>query len=57
MVFIADRFSRETLQMQREEFKQWGVMADWDNPYVTSDAKFVQNELNVFQKLYEKVAV
>lgn len=56
LCYTAHRFSRVTIDQQRDEFKQWGVMADWDNPYITSDASFVQNELDVFQKLYDMVS-
>lgn len=42
---------------QREEFKLWGIMADWNsdaNIYRTFDKKFIENQLEIFLKLYEK---
>jgi len=35
---------------QREGFKKLGIMADWDNPYVTMDFKF---EANIYRTLCE----
>ncbi len=38
------------VDLQREEFKALGVIADWDNPYVTMDFKF---EANIYRTLCE----
>ncbi len=36
------------VDIQREEFKKLGVIADWDNPYLTMDYKF---EANIYRTL------
>jgi len=36
------------VDIQREEFKALGVVADWDNPYLTMDYKF---EANIYRTL------
>ncbi|KIM11576.1 MAG: isoleucyl-tRNA synthase [Sulfuricurvum sp. PC08-66] len=36
------------VNIQREEFKQMGIVADWDNPYLTMDARF---EANIYRTL------
>ncbi|RXJ98709.1 isoleucine--tRNA ligase [Arcobacter sp. CECT 8986] len=36
------------IDIQREEFKQLGVIGDWDNPYMTMDFKF---EANIYREL------
>ncbi|MFA6788690.1 MAG: class I tRNA ligase family protein, partial [Arcobacteraceae bacterium] len=36
------------IDIQREEFKQLGVVADWKNPYLTMDFKF---EANIYREL------
>ncbi len=36
------------VDIQREEFKQLGIIADWDKPYVTMDYKF---EANIYRTL------
>ena len=38
----------EFIDIQREEFKKLGVVADWDNPYLTMDYKF---EANIYRTL------
>jgi isoleucyl-tRNA synthetase len=35
---------------QREQFKTLGIMADWDNPYITMDYRF---EANIYKTLCE----
>ncbi|RXJ94526.1 isoleucine--tRNA ligase [Malaciobacter molluscorum] len=36
------------IDIQREEFKQLGVIGDWDNPYMTMDFQF---EANIYREL------
>ena len=36
------------IDIQRDEFKQLGVIADWDKPYLTMDFKF---EANIYREL------
>jgi len=36
------------VDVQRDEFKKLGILADWENPYVTMDYKF---EANIFRTL------
>ncbi len=38
------------VDIQRESFKELGIIADWDNPYVTMDFKF---EANIYRTLCE----
>ena len=38
------------VDIQRDEFKQLGIVADWDKPYVTMDYKF---EANIYRTLCE----
>ena len=33
-------YAQEFVDVQREEFKRLGVLADWENPYLTMDFKF-----------------
>ncbi|CAO5676209.1 MAG: Isoleucine--tRNA ligase [Holosporales bacterium] len=32
-------FAKQWIDVQREEFKRLGIVADWDNPYITMDFK------------------
>jgi isoleucyl-tRNA synthetase len=36
------------VDIQRDEFKQLGIIADWENPYLTMDFKF---EANIYREL------
>jgi len=38
------------VEIQKEEFKTFGVVADWDNPYLTMDFKF---QANIYRALCE----
>jgi isoleucyl-tRNA synthetase len=38
------------VDIQRDEFKELGIIADWDNPYLTMDFKF---EANIYRELTE----
>ncbi|MDY0116860.1 MAG: isoleucine--tRNA ligase [Sulfurimonadaceae bacterium] len=40
--------ANEFVAIQKEEFKKLGIIADWDNPYVTMDYKF---EANIYRTL------
>ena len=40
--------AREFVDIQRSEFKKLGIVADWDNPYLTMDYKF---EANIYRTL------
>lgn len=40
--------ARKFVDIQKEEFKTLGILADWENPYVTMDYKF---EANIYRTL------
>ncbi|NWQ80621.1 SYIM protein, partial [Columbina picui] len=50
----AREFSERAIEKQKTAFIRWGVMADWDNCYRTSDPKYEANQLRVFYKMYDK---
>lgn len=53
----AHSFSLEALDNQKAEFIDWGLVGDWKHPYITSTPGFIQNELMIFQQLYDKVGL
>jgi isoleucyl-tRNA synthetase len=53
--YTAEQFAREAIADQKEAFRSWGVMADWDKCYFTFDKQYVKNLLQQFHKLYEMV--
>ncbi|CAH2240984.1 jg19737 [Pararge aegeria aegeria] len=51
---IARSFALETVERQKDAFRSWGVMADWDDQcYLTLNKKYVQNQLRQFYKMYK----
>ena len=50
---MARNFAAKTMEVQKREFISWGVMGDWDRPYLTMAPEFVKNQFKVFLKLYE----
>lgn len=46
-------FARRFINIQREEFKRLGVLADWENPYLTFDPKYEASIVKVFGQLAE----
>lgn len=51
---IARTFALETVERQKDAFKKWGVMADWDEQcYLTLNKGYIQNQLRQFYKMYK----
>lgn len=44
----ARRLARETIVKQRDGFRKWAVMADWDSAWRTMDRSFVMKQLGAF---------
>jgi isoleucyl-tRNA synthetase len=49
----AEQFAREAIANQKEAFRSWGIMADWDKCYFTFDKEYMKNLMHQFHKLYE----
>lgn len=47
----AAQFALRTVEAQKEQFKRYGVWADWDEPYVTLNPKYEAAQLRVFGKM------
>ncbi len=45
-------YATRWLGIQREEFKRMGVIGDWENPYITMDAKIEANIIRALAKVY-----
>lgn len=50
----AARYAQETIKLQREAFRRWGVLADWDNPYITMAPEYEANQIHVFHEMFNK---
>ena len=50
---IAGKFAESALEKQKSQFRSWGVMADWSQPYLTMSSQYVKTQLEMFYKLYQ----
>ncbi|KAL5484444.1 hypothetical protein EMCRGX_G020949 [Ephydatia muelleri] len=50
----AARYARETIELQKDAFKRWGVLADWNNPYITMAPEYEANQIQVFREMFKK---
>lgn len=50
----AARYAWETIELQKDAFKRWGVLADWENPYFTMAPEFEANQIQVFREMFKK---
>lgn len=51
---LCRQYAEEQVQKQMTDFKRLGVMADWDNPYITLQHEFEGQEIRVFGEMYKK---
>ncbi|KAM8709739.1 hypothetical protein ACLKA7_016532 [Drosophila subpalustris] len=49
-------FALEAIKSQKEEFRSWGVLANWqqDDIYLTFKPEFIANQLQMFYNLFER---
>ncbi|MEW5304207.1 MAG: hypothetical protein WDW36_006833 [Sanguina aurantia] len=48
----AAAYALKTVEAQREQFKRYGVWADWSAPYITLQPSYEAAQLGVFGKMY-----
>ena len=46
-------FAMKFVKLQRESFERLGIVADWDEPYLTMNPSFEAKEVRVFGKMFE----
>lgn len=50
---IASKHALSTQKKQRSQFEKFGILTDWDHPYITMDKNYEINQLEIFKKLFE----
>ena len=50
----AGKFAEAAVDTQRSQFRRWGVMADWSQPYLTMSSQYVNTQLEMFHRLYRE---
>eukprot|EP00898_Chlorokybus_atmophyticus_P005075 jgi/Chlat1/5569/Chrsp369S00413 len=48
----AAEFAQKTVEEQKEQFKRYGILAEWDKPYLTMKPIYEAAEIGVFGKMY-----
>lgn len=49
----ARKLAQETVHKQLEEFRKFGVMADWENRWTTMDKGFEKRQLSIFREMVD----
>jgi isoleucyl-tRNA synthetase len=44
----------QAIEIQKRQFKEWAIMADWENSYRTMDKSYVIKQLEVFREMVGK---
>ncbi len=50
----SQKFARGFIDVQRNSFRRLGVLADWDNPYLTLSPEYEADIIRVFARLVDK---
>ena len=47
-------YALEQVDKQKVQFKRLGILGEWDNPYITLNAKYEASQLRIFANMVEK---
>ena len=47
-------YARHYIDVQKEEFKRLGVMAEWDKPYLTLNTEYEAEQIRMFGEMFSK---
>jgi isoleucyl-tRNA synthetase len=50
----ARKLAEQTVEEQKEGFRKWAVMGDWEQAYRTMDKDFILRQLDVFKGMVQK---
>ena len=50
----ARTLAAKTVEKQKQSFREWAIMADWDNAWTTMDKGFEIDQLRVFKEMVKK---
>lgn len=51
---LASKHANKTQERQMEQFKQFAILTDWNDPYITMNKHYELSQLNIFKTFYEK---
>ncbi len=50
----AKSFAKKAIAFQKKSFIRWGVLGDWNNPYITMSKQYESNQIDVFYRMYKQ---
>ena len=50
----ARELAAKTIEEQKSSFREWGLMADWDNPWTTMEKSFEIKQLQLFGQMVKR---
>ena len=50
----AREWAEKQIEVQKECFKQWGILGEWEEPYLTMSPSYEASQLRVFGELWRK---
>lgn len=50
----ARKWAEKFVKVQSKQFQRWGVMGEWENPYLTMSKSYESKQLELFGKLVEQ---
>lgn len=50
----AKDFAKKAIKSQKKSFINWGLLGDWDNPYLTMSREYESNQIDVFYDMYKQ---
>ncbi len=53
---VAREFALKEVEKQMVAFKSWGVMGDWENPYLTLHRDYEAAQIALFCDMFSKVS-
>ena len=51
---VAKKLAEAAVNEQKQGFRSWAIMGDWDKPYKTMDKAFEARQMGVFKEMVEK---
>lgn len=50
----AAQFAKSAVKQQKEVFRRWGLLGDWDNTYLTMHRMYERSQIGVFYEMYKR---
>lgn len=51
---FARQYALGQIENQKKEFMQYGVLGEWDRPYLTMDPAYEARQIGIFHEMFKK---